>query len=85
MYENAAASELLAADDSLRSPLSFTTVFFLCFFLGVFGAHRFYVKKTGTALIMLFTCGGVGVWALVDYFTIVLGNFTDKDGLYLKN
>jgi hypothetical protein len=27
----------------------------LCVFLGVFGAHRFYVGKTGTALLQLFT------------------------------
>ena len=32
----------------------------LCFFLGVFGAHRFYVGKIGTGLLQLFTLGGLG-------------------------
>ncbi len=52
----------------------------LCFFLGCFGAHRFYVRKTGTAILMLVTLGGVGIWALVDLIFILTGSFRDKDG-----
>jgi hypothetical protein len=54
--------------------------FLLCFLLGVFGAHRFYAGKTGTALLQLFTLGGLGVWALVDLIMIVTGSFTDGRG-----
>ena len=42
----------------------------LWFFLGVVGAHRFYAGDTGYALGLLFTLGGLGVWALVDVFFI---------------
>jgi len=56
------------------------TALLLCFFLGEFGAHRFYVGKTGSAVAMLLTCGGFGIWALVDFITICMGNFTDVDG-----
>ncbi len=54
--------------------------FLLCFFLGVFGAHRFYVGKVGTGILQLLTLGGLGVWALIDMIMIIVGAFTDRDG-----
>jgi len=52
----------------------------LCFFLGWCGAHRFYVGKTGTAILMICTLGGFGIWVLVDLILITIGSFSDKDG-----
>jgi len=54
--------------------------FLLCFFLGCFGAHRFYVGKVGTGILQLVTLGALGIWALIDLIVIVVGSFTDKDG-----
>jgi len=51
--------------------------FLLCFFLGIFGAHRFYVGKTGTAIAQILTLGGLGFWALYDFIMIIIGKFTD--------
>jgi TM2 domain-containing membrane protein YozV len=52
----------------------------LCFFVGVLGIHRFYVGKIGTGLLELFTIGGLGIWALVDFILIAMGEFKDKQG-----
>ena len=52
----------------------------LCVCLGPFGAHRFYVGKTGTAVLQLLTLGGLGIWALIDFILIVVGSFKDGEG-----
>jgi TM2 domain-containing membrane protein YozV len=55
-------------------------VCFLLCFLGLFGAHRFYVGKIGTGILYLFTAGGLGIWYIVDLIYIIVGDFTDKEG-----
>ena len=54
--------------------------FLLLFFLGPFGAHRFYVGKIGTGILMLCTLGGLGIWWLVDLIMMLTGNFREKNG-----
>lgn len=54
--------------------------FLLCFFLGVFGVHRFYAGKIGTGLLELVTFGGFGIWWLVDLILLATGSFTDHEG-----
>jgi TM2 domain len=48
--------------------------------LGPFGAHRFYLGKTGTALLMLCTVGGLGIWYLYDLILVASGSFRDVEG-----
>ena len=67
------------------SPKSFTTTLLLCFLLGGFGAHRFYLGKTGTGIAMILTLGGLGIWAFIDLIVIVTQGFTDSDGLKVKS
>ena len=52
----------------------------LAFFLGVFGAHRFYVGTFWTGLILLLTGGGFGIWWVIDCILIAVGVFTDSNG-----
>jgi TM2 domain-containing membrane protein YozV len=47
--------------------------------LGPFGAHRFYVGKTGTGVLMLCTLGGAGLWYLYDLILVASGSFRDAD------
>ncbi|HTV39460.1 MAG TPA: protein kinase [Candidatus Sulfotelmatobacter sp.] len=59
--------------------------FLLAFCFGVFGAHRFYVGKIGTAIAQLFTFGGFGIWATIDWILILCKVFTDANGRRLTN
>jgi TM2 domain-containing membrane protein YozV len=68
-----------------KSDKDFVPTVLLCIFLGGLGVHRFYVGKVGTGLLMLFTLGGFGIWALIDLIMIVTGSFRDADGLLVKN
>ena len=65
------------------SPHSRLAALLLCFFLGVFGVHRFYVGKIGTGVAMIFTAGGLGIWVLIDFIMIIVGGFTDIDGKFV--
>ena len=71
-------------DEIERSEKGFVPTILLCFFLGAFGIHRFYVGKIGTGILMLLTLGGLGIWTLIDFIIIVVGNFKDKHGLPIK-
>ena len=65
-----------------------------CIFLGVFGAHRFYVGKTQTAVAMLLITlltgwfFGLGfyitvIWSVIDLIMIATAQFTDGNGKVL--
>jgi TM2 domain-containing membrane protein YozV len=51
---------------------------------GVWGAHRFYVGKPGTAVLQLLTLGGRGIWAMVDLLIILFGEFADGNGARIE-
>lgn len=43
----------------------------LCFFLGIFGAHKFYEGKTGMGLLYLFTGGLFCVGVIIDFIILL--------------
>lgn len=59
---------------------SWSSTLLLCWLLGFFGIHRFYVGKIGTGLIQLFTFAGFGIWWFIDWIMILANNFTDQTG-----
>lgn len=46
------------------------TAYLLWFFLGVVGGHKFYLGKTGTGILYLFTLGIFGIGVFIDLFTL---------------
>ena len=52
------------------------TAYLLGIFLGLFGAHRFYLGRTGSGIVMaILTCTLVGLiitipWHIIDWFLI---------------
>lgn len=57
-------------------PRSLGTAYLLAFFLGFFGAHRFYLGRTGSGILWLCTAGLGGLGVLVDFF--LLPSMTDN-------
>jgi len=67
---------LIAADDSkwamihsvdLKDP---TTILIVSILAGGFGIDRFLIGDTGLGVGKLLTCGGAGIWTIVDWFLI---------------
>jgi hypothetical protein len=70
--------------DAVLSPKSRLAVTLLAFFLGELGVHRFYIGKVGTGLAMLFTLGGLGIWAFIDFILAAAGSLKDSNDLPIK-
>ena len=61
-----------------------TVAFLLCLFLGVLGAHEFYVGKMGMGILYFLTLGLFGIGWLISILSIVTGNFKDNVGAPLR-
>jgi hypothetical protein len=80
---------LLKADDSrfmalqsanLKDP---TTILIISILVGHFGIDRFMVGDTGMGIAKLLTCGGLGIWTLVDWF-LIMGRAKEKNMFELQ-
>jgi len=72
--------------DPNTSEKSRLITFLLCFFLGTFGAHRFYVGKITSGIMqILFGWATLFIWPLVDLIMILAGNFKDIENKVVKN
>lgn len=70
---------------STVSKKSKSVALLLCIFLGILGAHRFYVGKVGSGFLYLVTGGLCGFGWIIDFFMIIFGTFKDQFGLPLHN
>ncbi len=68
--------KLLALDDSKWAVISAlqyknaTTALILSILIGTLGIDRFYIGQYGLGAAKLITCGGLGIWYLVDWLLI---------------
>ena len=74
---NYVRERLLAMDDSkwgmiqsveLKDP---TTILIVSILAGGLGIDRFLIGDTGLGVAKLLTCGGVGIWTIIDWFLIM--------------
>jgi hypothetical protein len=70
--------------DQKTSSNDFWPAFLLALFLGIFGAHRFYLGAP-KKFLMFFTLGGLGIWTFIDIITILVGKFKNKSGQPIVN
>ncbi|MEI8124867.1 MAG: TM2 domain-containing protein [Parachlamydiaceae bacterium] len=70
--------------ETTKSDKSFIATLLFCLLLGTLGVHRFYVGKIGTALLMILTLGGFGIWVLIDFILICSSRFEDKQGFRIE-
>ena len=55
----------------MKKPKNKWVAFFLCFFLGLLGAHKFYEGKVGMGILYIFTGGLFGIGVIVDFFVLL--------------
>jgi len=76
--------KLLQIDDAkwaLVQTLQFkdpTTSLIISILAGSFGIDRFMIGDTGLGVGKLLTCGGLGVWAIIDWF-LIMGATREKN------
>lgn len=68
----------------LFSDKEWLTALLLSVFVGSLGVDRFYLGQTGLGILKLLTCGGVGVWYLIDIILIATNKVADQRGLPLR-
>lgn len=73
---NMIRERLLALDDSKWAMLSTTqfkdptTILIISILAGSLGIDRFLIGDTGLGIGKLITCGGLGIWSIIDWFMI---------------
>jgi TM2 domain-containing membrane protein YozV len=73
---NMIRERLIAIDDSKWARLSTvqlidpSTILVVSLLAGSFGIDRFMLGDTGVGIGKLITCGGFGIWTIIDWFQI---------------
>jgi TM2 domain-containing membrane protein YozV len=55
-----------------------TTAIILSVLVGSLGIDRFFIGDTGLGIGKLLTCGGIGIWTIVDWF-LIMGATREKN------
>ena len=55
-----------------------TIALLISILVGYFGIDRFFVGDTMMGVLKLITCGGCGIWIIIDWF-LIMGVAKDKD------
>jgi len=55
-----------------------TIILIISIIAGTFGIDRFLIGDTGLGIGKLLTCGGLGIWTLIDWF-LIIGTTREKN------
>lgn len=76
--------KLISMDDSRWAMISSvqlkdpTISLIISILAGQFGIDRFILGDTGLGIAKLLTCGGLGIWTIIDWF-LIMGVTRDKN------
>ncbi|WP_408897512.1 NINE protein [Nocardioides sp. R1-1] len=68
----------------LYSDKEWLTTVLLSWLLGFLGVDRFYLGYTGLGIAKLLTCGGLGIWSIIDLVLVLLRKVPDAQGRPLR-
>jgi len=80
----AVRERMVSLDESKMSAVQMTqfkdptTALIISILIGGLGIDRFYIGDTGLGIAKLLTCGGLGVWTIVDWF-LIMGATREKN------
>lgn len=75
---------LLNMDDAAWQRIQFvqyndpTTILIISILVGYLGIDRFMIGDTGLGVGKLLTCGGFGIWSVIDWF-LIMGATREKN------
>jgi len=61
------------------------TLLVVSLFIGGLGVDRFMLGQTGLGIAKLLTCGGLGIWTIIDWFTIMGKAKEQNFQLFMQN
>jgi TM2 domain-containing membrane protein YozV len=82
--KNLEKAEVTSYEAVASSGKSQIAALLLCWFVGVIGVHRFYLGYTWQGIVQILTLGGLGIWTLIDFIRIIIGDLQPKNGSYSK-
>lgn len=78
IYEELQKMDYSEASIRMAQTTDPTIAILISVFLGQLGIDRFFIGDTMLGVLKLITCGGCGVWTIIDWF-LIMGSTKEKN------